>query len=582
MDESSDIVTFGPSTSMVEEQDTERHNIVDTEYNLKDKQEQRDDFLELFKGQLNEFNHSLVRGFDVMSNQMQNLIGIMSRKTDDSQDMSRRQVAEPINRVEANSNVENRQERNIAHSTPYQIRDVNSNNWRDSMQEKSKMKPQNYDGKEDLEEYLTQFELISELNNWGYKSKSLYLAGNLTGDARGLINELNEHDRRDFDAIVNALKNRFGSIHKAEVFRSELQTRVKGRNESIPELAQSIKKLTRKAYPSANLDVTETLALDYFIDAIPFKEIRIRLREVSPKTVAEAENIAVRLDAVHMADRSRNCNVKAVGVETETNDLSKKIRRDVTGYSRNTSIVEHTIDTGDAKPIKLRPYRIPLSKKLDAEEEIRKMAEIGIIEPSSSAWCAPIVMVTKKDGSIRFCCDFRKINHVTIKDCQPLPRIDDSLAALSGCRWLSTCDLKSGYWQVSVAKEDKHKTAFAIEGGGFWQFKVMPFGLCNSGATFERLMEKVLAGLSWKICLLYLDDIIIFSKTFDEHMDHLDQVFNRLGEANLKLSPKKCHLLRKEVTFLGHTVSENGIATDEEKIKAVKDWPIPKNVNVYS
>ncbi|VDI26677.1 Hypothetical predicted protein [Mytilus galloprovincialis] len=302
MDESSDIVTFGPSTSMVEEQDTERHNIVDTEYNLKDKQEQRDDFLELFKGQMNEFNHSLVRGFDVMSNQMQNLIGIMSRKTDDSQDMSRRQMADPINRVEANSNVENRQERNIAHSTPYQIRDVNSNNWRDSMQEKSKMKPQNYDGKEDLEEYLTQFELISELNNWGYKSKSLYLA--------------------------------------AEVFRSELQTRVKGRNESIPELAQSIKKLTRKAYPSANLDVTETLALDYFIDAIPFKEIRIRLREVSPKTVAEAENIAVRLDAVHMTDRSRNCNVKAIGVETETNDLSKKIDEVIKKIDRVSNEVE--------------------------------------------------------------------------------------------------------------------------------------------------------------------------------------------------------------------------------------------------
>ncbi|CAG2220656.1 unnamed protein product [Mytilus edulis] len=117
MDESSDIVTFGPSTSMVEEKDTERHNIVDTEYNLKDKQEQRDDFLDLFKGQLNEFNHSLVRGFDVMSYQMQNLIGIMSKKTDNSQDTSRRQVAEPINRVETNSNVENRHERNIAHKT---------------------------------------------------------------------------------------------------------------------------------------------------------------------------------------------------------------------------------------------------------------------------------------------------------------------------------------------------------------------------------------------------------------------------------------------------------------------------------
>ncbi|CAC5405108.1 unnamed protein product [Mytilus coruscus] len=287
-----EIVTFGPSTSISEEQGTERHNAVDKENSLKDKHAQRDDLLELFKGQMNEFNHSLIRGFDVMSIQMENLIGIMSRRIDDSQDVPRRQGAESnkINRAETSPNVEDREERNIVHNKPYQIRDANSNNWRDSMQEKSKIKPQKYDG-----------------------------------DARGLINELNEHDRRNFDAIVNALKNRCCSIHKAEVFISELQTRVKGRTESIPELAQSIKKLTRKAYPSANLDVTETLALDYFIDAIPFKDIGIRLREVSPKTVAEAENIAARLDAVHMADRGRNCNVKAIGVNRETNDLSTKM-----------------------------------------------------------------------------------------------------------------------------------------------------------------------------------------------------------------------------------------------------------------
>lgn len=307
---------------------------------------------------------------------------------------------------------------------------------------------------------------------------------------------------------------------------------------------------------------------------IPSRNVRTSKTQKVLEGVDQLPELLKNLYDESSKELSNEQQVKLRDLLIKHNNVFSKTSQDI----GNTSIVEHTIDTGDAKPIKLRPYRIPLSKKLDAEEEIRKMAEIGIIEPSSSAWCAPIVMVTKKDGSIRFCCDFRKINHVTIKDCQPLPRIDDSLAALSGCRWLSTCDLKSGYWQVSVAKEDKHKTAFAIEGGGFWQFKVMPFGLCNSGATFERLMEKVLAGLSWKICLLYLDDIIIFSKTFDEHMDHIDQVFNRLGEANLKLSPKKCHLLRKEVTFLGHTVSENGIATDEEKIKAVKDWPIPKNV----
>ena len=121
---------------------------------------------------------------------------------------------------------------------------------------------------------------------------------------------------------------------------------------------------------------------------------------------------------------------------------------------------------------------------------------------------------------------------MTVKDCQPLPRIDDTLASLSGSKLYTICDLKSGFWQIPLAETDKPKTAFSIEGGGFWQFCVMPFGTCNSSATFERLMERVLSGLSWKICLVYLDDIIIFSKTFEKHMEKLDQVFSRLAKLN--------------------------------------------------
>ena len=141
----------------------------------------------------------------------------------------------------------------------------------------------------------------------------------------------------------------------------------------------------------------------------------------------------------------------------------------------------------------------------------------------------------------------------------------------------SVNDMFSSFWQVKIKSSDRQKTAFSIEGGGFWQFRVMPFGTCNSSATFERLVEKALNGLTWKICLIYID-IIIFSKTFEEHLDRLDQVFSRIADAKLKLSPKKCSLLQKQVNFLGHTVSEDGIATDEEKIKAVKDWPVPRNV----
>ena len=318
------------------------------------------------------------------------------------------------------------------------------------------------------------------------------------------------------------------------------------------------------------------LAMFETVDNIEIKDEQVRISKVGDQ-IDSGSVIPEHLSGL-IEESSKNLSDEQRSMLQDLLSKHKNVFSRSSDDIGNTKLVEHHIDTGDAKPIKLRPYRIPLSKRLEAENEIKKMSAAGIIEPSSSCWCAPIVMVTKKDGSIRFCCDFRKINSVTIKDCQPLPRIDDSLAALSGCRWLSTADLKSGYWQVNLAEEDKHKTGFAIEGGGFWQFKVMPFGLCNSGATFERLMEKVLAGLSWKLCILYLDDIIIFSRTFSQHLDHLDQILNRLSEANLKLSPNKCHFLRKEVTFLGHTVSEKGIATDEEKIKAVKDWPIPKNV----
>lgn len=175
-----------------------------------------------------------------------------------------------------------------------------------------------------------------------------------------------------------------------------------------------------------------------------------------------------------------------------------------------TDLVEHEIVTWNAKPIEQRPYRISLSKKVEAEKEIKSMTERGIIEPSCSPWWAPIVMVTKKDGSIRFCCDFRRLNAETVKYCQPLPRIEDTLVAMSGSKWFRVNDMSSSFWQVKIKSSDIYKTAFSIEGGGFWQFRVMPFGTCNSSATFERLMEKALSGLTWKICLIYIDDIITF------------------------------------------------------------------------
>ncbi|GBM71467.1 Retrovirus-related Pol polyprotein from transposon 297 [Araneus ventricosus] len=242
------------------------------------------------------------------------------------------------------------------------------------------------------------------------------------------------------------------------------------------------------------------------------------------------------------------------------------------------NMTQHRINTGDHPPIKQYPRRLPLARKEEADNLVKEMVDNGIIEESSGPWASPIVLVKKKDGSTRFCVDYRKLNEITKKDSYPLPRIDDTLDALNGSQWFTTLDLKSGYWQIEIRPEDREKTAFTT-GQGLWQFKVMPFGLCNAPETFERLMETVLRGLSSEACLVYLDDIIIVGRTFEEHLNNLRKVFQRLQKANLKLNLKKCRFFQKEVTYLGHVISAEGVKTDPEKIKAVVDWPRPETVH---
>lgn len=242
-----------------------------------------------------------------------------------------------------------------------------------------------------------------------------------------------------------------------------------------------------------------------------------------------------------------------------------------------TSQIEHYVDTGDALPIKQAYRSLPLAKQEEAKVQIMEMLRRDVIEPSKSPWASPICMVKKSDGTTRFCVDYRQINLVTKKDSYPLPRIDECVSALGGSQWFSTLDLESGYWQIGMEAESKEKTAFSSHMGLF-QFKVMSFGLCNAPATFERMMDVMLGDLRFNKCLVYLDDVVVFGKSFEEMVANLEEVLERIASYGLKLKPKKCDLFMKEVVYFGRIVGRDGIRADPKKIEAVQSWPRPRTV----
>ncbi|KAI8511935.1 hypothetical protein Bbelb_110350 [Branchiostoma belcheri] len=239
-----------------------------------------------------------------------------------------------------------------------------------------------------------------------------------------------------------------------------------------------------------------------------------------------------------------------------------------------TNLTTHRIHTGDCPPIKQRPHRTPIHRQAEIHRQVDAMLADDVIERSQSPWASPVVLARKKDGSFRFCVDYRKLNQATIKDAHPLPRTDDVIDALSGAAYFTTLDMTSGYWQVDLDPADREKTAFTT-GRGLYQFKVMAFGLTNAPSTFQRLVELLLAGLDWRTCLAYLDDIIVFSRTFQDHLTTLEEVFRRCRAANLKLNAKKCQFARPRVRFLGHVVSKQGIQPDPANTEKVRHWPTP-------
>ena len=242
-----------------------------------------------------------------------------------------------------------------------------------------------------------------------------------------------------------------------------------------------------------------------------------------------------------------------------------------------TNVIRHEIDTGENQPISQAPYRSNPEKRKEIQRQVQGLLDAGQIEESSSPWSSPVLLVPKKDGGWRMCVDYRKVNAVTKKVSYPIPRTEDTFDYLLQAKWFSKMDAASGFWQVPVEETSREKTAM-ITPDGLFQWKVMPFGLCNAPATFQRLMDVVLSGLKWKECLVYLDDILIFSKDWDEHLLHLRHVFEKLEKARISLKLSKCEFAKNEIQFLGHIVKDQQLLPDEHNVEAVLKFPIPKDL----
>ena len=265
-------------------------------------------------------------------------------------------------------------------------------------------------------------------------------------------------------------------------------------------------------------------------------------------------------------------------------DAKDMLKRNAQVFSKDdmdmgrTKLVKHHIKLTDPAPFKEAYRRIPPQMYDEVKAHIQEMLDLGAIRPSNSPWASAIVLVRKKDGRLRFCIDLRRLNNRTVKDAYSLPRIESILDSLGGAQIFTTLDLKAGYWQVEMAEECKAYTAFTCGPLGFYECDTMPFGATNAPATFQRLMHDCLGDLNMNWCIVYLDDIIIFSDTKEEHIKRLEAVFQKLMAAGLKLKPTKCFFFRDEIEYLGHVVSGKGISTNPKKIEAVTKWPTPKTV----
>ena len=275
--------------------------------------------------------------------------------------------------------------------------------------------------------------------------------------------------------------------------------------------------------------------------------------EQSTLTEAKRQELLLKkLDLTGLEAWPKEQAEKACSLLKEYHDIFSLEKHD-TGYTKAT---KHKIvlKDPDTPPFKERFHRIPPPQLDEVRAHLKMMLDAGVIRPSNSPWCNAVVLVRKKDGSLCFCIDFRRLNTLAVKDSHPLPHICETLESLAGAAHYTTIDMNSGFWQVLMDEESKKYTAFTLVSMGLYECKSMPFGLCNTPPTFQKLMLNCLGELNLTYCLIYLDDVIIFSQTEEEHLERMHVVFDRFWEHGLKLKPSKCEVFKTEINYLAHHV----------------------------
>ena len=307
--------------------------------------------------------------------------------------------------------------------------------------------------------------------------------------------------------------------------------------------------IEEQSFPEFNGKKTTTRQIEEMIDTMVFSKDSVGLMEISPDEREELRKLLYEF-----ADRfAFNPNKPTT-----------------------TSMVMHEIKTGSHPPIRAKPYPMARIQEETIKEHVKEMLTNEIIEPvTDSPWGFPIVLIKKPDGKWRFCVDFRKLNAVTQTSSYPIPLMSELLDCFNGAKYFSSMDLASGYWQIRMDPNSMDKATFVSKWGAF-RFRVMPFGLKNAPATFQSMMDKIFHDLQWKSVCVYFDDIFVFSTTFADHLKHLREVLTRLRKHELQAKLQKCKFMRKEIVFIGHLVSAEGLRPNPEKIRAIKEWGVPR------